>query len=83
MFISSLLYFLCNIPFHIEKNEFAALRNSDIMLILTDHRQYKGMELKMLTDIMNKNALIIDTRGLINRDEAVKYGFEYHGLGRL
>ena len=69
--------------FHIEKNEFAALRNSDIMLILTDHRQYKGMELKMLTDIMNKNALIIDTRGLIHRNEAIKYGFEYHGLGRL
>jgi len=75
--------YVFNHKIHIEKDEFAALRNSDIVLILTDHKQYKGMSLKKLSDIMNRNSLIIDTRGLINRDEAIKYGFEYHGLGRL
>jgi UDPglucose 6-dehydrogenase len=68
---------------HIEKDEFAALRDSDIMLILTDHKQYININLKKIADVMNKNSLIIDTRGIINRNEAVRLGFEYHGLGRL
>lgn len=68
---------------HIEKDEFAALRDSDIMLVLTDHKQYTNINLKKIADVMNKNSLIIDTRGIINRNEAVRLGFEYHGLGRL
>lgn len=64
-------------------DEFLALKGSNILLILTDHARYKNIDLQKLKDVMDENPLIIDTRGIVKRDEAVKYGFEYHGLGRL
>ena len=62
---------------------YSASTKSDILLILTDHSEYKKIELKKLKEIMNHEPLIFDTRGIIDRNEANINGFEYHGLGRL
>ena len=32
---------------------------------------------------MNNKPIIIDCRGLIDRQKAESVGFEYHGVGRL
>ena len=60
-----------------------SVRNSDILLILTDHNEYKSLDLEKVISSMTKNPLIIDTRGVIDRKKAEMTGFEYHGLGRL
>lgn len=60
-----------------------SLDNSNIMVLLTDHSIYKSMDLNKISKIMEKNSLIIDARGLIDRSMAESLGFEYHGVGRL
>jgi nucleotide sugar dehydrogenase len=60
-----------------------AAKGADVLIILTDHKHYKTIDLKMIKSAMNANPLIIDTRALIERDEAQRHGFEYRGLGRL
>ena len=67
----------------IDHDIFSASGGANIILVLTDHSEYKSIDLKKLKEIMDKNPLIFDTRGIINRDKATKVGFEYHGLGRL
>lgn len=62
---------------------YEASKNSDIIVILTAHSVYKNLNLKKLYNLMTGNPLIIDTRGLFDRNVAVTLGFEYHGVGRL
>ena len=67
----------------IYRNPYTASEGSGILLVVTDHSDYRKIDLERLKNIMAENALIIDTRGMIDRDTAYKHGFEYHGLGRL
>ena len=62
---------------------FSASKNAEILLILTEHSEYKNIDLNKLKGVMNKSPLIFDTRGVIDKNEATRIGFEYHGLGRL
>lgn len=57
--------------------------DADIFILLTDHTQYKTIDMKKLRSKMGNRPLIVDTRGLISRAEANALGFEYHGYGRL
>lgn len=70
-------------PFEIKKDLYEASANSDILLLLTDHSEYKNINLEELRFKMSDIPLIVDTRGLISREDAVKLGFEYRGYGRL
>ncbi|MFG1391205.1 nucleotide sugar dehydrogenase [Acidiplasma aeolicum] len=74
-------------PFVRDKNiipdPYKALDQSNILVLLTDHSMYRNMDLDKIYKIMDKNPLIIDTRGLIDRKFAESKGFEYHGVGRL
>ena len=67
----------------IYRNPYTASEGSGILLVVTDHSDYRKIDLARLKNIMTENPLIIDTRGMIDRDIAVMHGFEYHGLGRL
>jgi len=62
---------------------YAACTSSSIIVLVTDHDEYKRIDLHKLRSIMSDNPLIIDTRGMIDRYSAIKNGFEYHGLGRV
>jgi UDP-N-acetyl-D-mannosaminuronic acid dehydrogenase len=62
---------------------YEAVKGAEVLLIMTDHKAYGEMDLKRVKSLMAQNPLIIDTRGIIKRDEAERLGFEYHGLGRL
>jgi len=68
---------------NISNDLIAAAKGKDIILLLTDHSEYRKIDLAKLKAAMNPNPLIIDTRGLISKKDAVNMGFEYHGLGRL
>ena len=65
------------------KDPYEASRSSDIFLLLTDHSDYREIELRLLKSMMTEKPLIVDTRGLISKEIAMKLGFEYHGYGRL
>lgn len=67
----------------IQKDLYEASLDSNIVVLLSDHSQYRKIDLKRLQSIMAPNPMIIDSRGLIIREDAVRSGFEYHGLGRL
>ena len=62
---------------------YAACTSSSIIVLVTDHEEYKRINLCKLRNLMSDSPLIIDTRGIIDRYSAIKNGFEYHGLGRL
>lgn len=62
---------------------YGASKGSNTILIMTDHSNYKGLDLRQLKRQVKDNPLLIDTRGLIDRKQAEEAGFEYHGLGRL
>ncbi|MDE1824986.1 MAG: nucleotide sugar dehydrogenase [Candidatus Micrarchaeota archaeon] len=62
---------------------YEAVRGAEVLVIVTDHNEYKSLDLERIKSLMNSKPLIIDTRALIPRDKAKALGFEYHGLGRL
>ena len=73
-----------NIPnITVHHNIYKSLIGSEILLLLTDHTEYKELDLRRLKLIMGSRPLIIDTRGIISKDHAVTMDFEYHGFGRL
>lgn len=62
---------------------YSDLKGKDVLLLLTDHGEYKTLNLERIKELMARNPVIVDTRGIIERREAERIGFEYHGLGRL
>ncbi len=62
---------------------YGASEKSDCLVLVTDHSEYRKLDLVKLRKHMNSKPLIIDTRGIINRKVAEVNGFTYHGLGRL
>lgn len=69
--------------FEIYKDLYEASLKSEVLLLLTDHSEYRKIDLNILKTKMADKPLIIDTRGLISRESAMRMGFEYHGYGRL
>ncbi|MCL4314794.1 MAG: nucleotide sugar dehydrogenase [Candidatus Thermoplasmatota archaeon] len=67
----------------INSDVYASCSGSDIVVLVTDHSEYRNLDLLMLKKVMNSSPLIIDTRGIVDRSMAISAGFEYHGLGRL
>ena len=68
---------------NINKDPYEASKGANIIVLLTDHSNYKKIDLRKLKTLMESNPLIIDARGLISKEDALKNGFEYHGVGRL
>lgn len=62
-------------------NEYEALEDVDVMLVLTEWRQFKGLDLARAKSLMRGNK-IIDLRNQIDHVAAVANGFEYKGVGR-
>ncbi|MEM0135206.1 MAG: nucleotide sugar dehydrogenase [Thermoplasmatales archaeon] len=62
---------------------YEASRGSNILIVLTDHSQYKSIDLHKMKRLVGENPLIIDGKSLIDRKVAKNLGFEYHGIGRL
>ena len=62
-------------------NEYEALEDADVMLVLTEWCQFKGLDLARAKSLMRGNK-IIDLRNQIDHVAAVANGFEYKGVGR-
>ena len=60
---------------------YSVAKNSDCLVILTEWVEFKNMDLKKISDIMNK-PIIIDFRNLFSLNEMKKLKIEYHSIGR-
>lgn len=62
-------------------NEYKVLKDIDALVILTEWNQYRGLDLEIAKKLMKGNR-ILDARNLLNKDEAIKLGFKYEGVGK-
>lgn len=54
---------------------------ADALLLTTEWRQYRQLDLSGLAKRMNR-AILVDGRNVFNPDEAIAAGFDYTGIGR-
>lgn len=71
---------------HIKENKHAtqtqsleeATKDADIIVVLTDHNEFKAMEAAAITV---KTKIVFDTKNCLNRDKWQEAGFQFHLLG--
>ncbi|HET6266759.1 MAG TPA: UDP-glucose/GDP-mannose dehydrogenase family protein [Acidobacteriota bacterium] len=63
------------------KNAYEAARDADALVLLTEWREFKLLNLEKIRDSM-RNPLLFDGRNLYNPDRQRKMGFQYYGIGR-
>ena len=54
---------------------------SDMILVLTEHEEFKNLDLNKIKNLMNKNPILIDTRRMFKKEISEKLGFEYISIG--
>ncbi|MBN4049080.1 nucleotide sugar dehydrogenase [archaeon AH-315-M20] len=62
------------------KNLNELLEKSDYVVLVTDHKEFKDMDLNKLKK--NKIKIIIDGRNCLDREKIKSFGIAYHGIGR-
>ncbi|MBE6458870.1 MAG: UDP-glucose/GDP-mannose dehydrogenase family protein [Alphaproteobacteria bacterium] len=63
------------------ENMYDALKDADVLAILTEWQEFKTLNLQKAASLMrHKN--IVDCRNLLNADTAKNNGFKYQGIGR-
>ena len=58
-----------------------AVKSADCLAIITDHTEFKNLNLQEIKALMNKKPLIIDGRRIVNPRKAKNLGFIYYGVG--
>ncbi|NPA85391.1 MAG: nucleotide sugar dehydrogenase [Crenarchaeota archaeon] len=66
------------IPFTNDLEE--AVKGASLIAVVTDHPDYKELDWEKLAGLV-KEKKVLDGRKIINKEEAVKHGFEYRALG--
>lgn len=63
------------------KNAYDAVKDADAIVLLTEWREFKFLNLEKIRDMM-KQPIIFDGRNLYNPDRKRRLGFKYYGIGR-
>ena len=63
------------------KDAYAAAKDADCLLLVTEWNEYKNLDFKKLGKVMN-NALFLDGRNVYNPAKVRAAGFTYHSVGR-
>lgn len=58
------------------------LQKADCVVIITDHSDFKNINLQNIRKIMNNKAAIVDARGVFDPKKLIELGFTYKGIGR-
>lgn len=58
-----------------------AAKDADCLVIVTDHAEFKNLDLTSLKPLMAKEPFIVDGKRIIEPITAKKNGFEYYGVG--
>lgn len=56
-------------------------KDVDAIVIITDHKEFLKLDLEKISKEV-RTRIIVDGRGIVDPDEARKYGFVYVGVGR-
>lgn len=63
------------------ENMYDALKDADVLAILTEWQEFKTLDLQKAAQMMrNKN--IVDCRNLLDIEDIIKNGFRYQGIGK-
>jgi UDP-N-acetyl-D-mannosaminuronic acid dehydrogenase len=57
-----------------------AIREADTIVIITDHPEFKNIDLDKASKLV-RHRVIIDGRRVVEPHQAVKHGFKYYGVG--
>jgi nucleotide sugar dehydrogenase len=57
-----------------------AVRGADVVVIVTDHPEFKSLDLESIAKLM-RYRVIVDGRRVVEPHQAVKHGFKYYGIG--
>ncbi|UCE37907.1 MAG: nucleotide sugar dehydrogenase [Thermoplasmata archaeon] len=58
-----------------------ALASSDCLVLVTAHSAYQNLKLDHIKKLM-RNPIIVDGRNMFDKDECIKMGFVYFGIGK-
>jgi len=58
-----------------------AISESDLVLVITDHDEFKKYQLEKIKDTMKEPAIIIDTRRIFESSKAENIGIKYYAIG--
>lgn len=58
------------------------VKNSDAIIVVTAHEQYKKLDLSYIKSLMNPNPIIIDGRTTFDPEEVIRLNFTYRGVGK-
>jgi UDP-N-acetyl-D-mannosaminuronic acid dehydrogenase len=58
-----------------------ALDGSDCLVLVTAHSVYKNLDIDRIKNIL-RTPIIVDGRNIFDKDECVKMGFAYFGIGK-
>ena len=72
---------LKNSQLEFSDNQYAAVENTDAMILVTEWKAFRQPDFKQLVQEM-KQKIIFDGRNQYDPEEVREYGFEYHGIGR-
>ena len=64
------------------RNVNEAVRGADCLVIATDHKMFRELELEKIKALMAENPVLIDGRRVVHPVEAEKQDFAYYGIGR-
>ncbi|PWT93946.1 MAG: UDP-glucose 6-dehydrogenase [Acidobacteria bacterium] len=63
------------------KNSYEAAKDADAIVLLTEWREFKSLNLDKIRDSM-RQPIIFDGRNLYDPDRTRRLGFKYYGIGR-
>jgi UDP-N-acetyl-D-mannosaminuronic acid dehydrogenase len=58
-----------------------AISESDLVLVITDHDEFKKYQLEKIKDAMKEPAIIVDTRRIFESSKAEDLGIKYVAIG--
>jgi len=57
------------------------VKGSDCVVIMTDHEEYRRLDITELSGLMRKPGVLVDARRLLNPEEVELEGISYFGIG--
>ncbi|RJR26407.1 UDP-glucose/GDP-mannose dehydrogenase family protein [candidate division WWE3 bacterium] len=63
------------------EDEYSVMKGSDALFILTEWKQFKGLDLEKVKSLL-KNHVIFDGRNLLDKTDVEKSGFTYYAVGK-
>lgn len=60
---------------------FDSINNSDVIIFVTDHDEFKILKLAEIFSYMNQNPILVDTKRIFDKNIAEELGFHYISIG--